>query len=189
MVSMDFTIMPRPTCSGLTPPTSVVGFAAPERVCDSMSWNSVRRRLKPVVFTLAMLLPRTSILVWWLVRPDTPAHSERIMALLLRLRPADCLHLRHVVEQAVHEDLGEIATAHLVDHALHDLAARCDLDRLAQQAHRLTLREQGSDLRDLAHYVRHLLEARELRHLGDELLVLHRLGRGLGAAGGGGGFS
>src|SRR4030042_3132129 len=124
MVSMDFTIMPRPTCSGLTPPTSVVGFAAPERVCDSMSWNSVRPRLKPVVFTLAMLLPRTSILVWWFMRPDTPAHSDRIMALLLRPRPADPLHLRHVAEQAGDEDLGKVAPAHLVDRALHDLAAR-----------------------------------------------------------------
>jgi hypothetical protein len=63
IVSIVETIMPRPTCCGFTPPTSSVGLAAPERVWESMSWKFTRPFLNPVVFTLAMLLPRTSILV------------------------------------------------------------------------------------------------------------------------------
>ena len=64
MVSIVETCMPSPTCWGFTPPTSSVGFAAPGRVCESMSWNVTRPFLKPFVFTLAMLLPSTSIRVW-----------------------------------------------------------------------------------------------------------------------------
>ena len=79
MVSMVETIMPRPTCCGFTPPTSSVGFAAPERVWESMSWNVTLPFLKPLVFTFAMLLPSTSMRVWWFSRPETPAQSDLII--------------------------------------------------------------------------------------------------------------
>ena len=35
--------------------------------------------MKPVVLTLAMLLPTTSIIVWWLRRPEMAENIERIM--------------------------------------------------------------------------------------------------------------
>ena len=79
MVSMVDTIMPRPTCCGLTPPTSSVGFAAPASVWESMSWKVTLPFLKPLVFTLAMLFPSTSIRVWWFWSPETPAQSDRII--------------------------------------------------------------------------------------------------------------
>src|SRR5947209_2368761 len=70
---------PRPTCSALTPPRPPCGPLAPRRVWLKMSWNVVRDCLKPVVLTLAMLFPTTSIIVWWFFRPEMAANIERIM--------------------------------------------------------------------------------------------------------------
>ena len=42
-----------------------------------MSSNTVEELLKPAVLTLAMLLPTTSIIVWWLRRPETAEKRER----------------------------------------------------------------------------------------------------------------
>ena len=72
MVSMVAITMPRPTCLGFTPPTSSVGRAAPDRVWEIMSWKFTRPFLKPVVFTLAMLFPSTSMRTWWFCSPATP---------------------------------------------------------------------------------------------------------------------
>lgn len=40
--------------------------------CDSESWNSTEEPLKPAVFTLAMLLPVTSSIVWCERSPEIP---------------------------------------------------------------------------------------------------------------------
>jgi hypothetical protein len=56
-----------------------VGAEAPARVWLSVSWKTVALLLKPVVLTLAMLLPVTSIICWWVRRPETPAYMERSM--------------------------------------------------------------------------------------------------------------
>ncbi len=84
-MSMLPTVTPKPTCIGLVPPRDAVsmsdGEPAPRRVWLKTSWNVTREDLKPGVFTLATLLPITSILVWWVRRPDTALKSERIMVL------------------------------------------------------------------------------------------------------------
>src|SRR5689334_12658386 len=79
LVVMPATRTPRPTCAGLVPPTP--GWAPPAfcRTWLRVSWNWVCDDLKPVVLTLAMLLPVTSSMVWWLRRPLMPEKSERSM--------------------------------------------------------------------------------------------------------------
>jgi hypothetical protein len=49
----------------------------------STSWNTTLLDLKPVVLTLEMLLPTTSIIVWWFRRPEMAENIERIMWVLL----------------------------------------------------------------------------------------------------------
>src|SRR3954451_17965292 len=70
---------PRPTWAGLVPPRAAEGAPPPARVWESTSVKTVLDPLKPVVLTLAMLLPTTSIIVWWLRRPEMAAYMERIM--------------------------------------------------------------------------------------------------------------
>jgi hypothetical protein len=44
---MDEMVIPRPTCFGFTPPRFSSGFAAPDSVCDIISWKVTRLVLKP----------------------------------------------------------------------------------------------------------------------------------------------
>src|SRR6266581_4089902 len=70
---------PRPTCAGLVPPVPVVGPPAPRTSWLSVSWKVVWLALYPVVLTLAMLLPVTSIICWCARRPLMPENRERSM--------------------------------------------------------------------------------------------------------------
>src|SRR3954463_1963219 len=79
LVVVAATFTPRPTCAGFVPPRSAAG-APPERMTwDSVSWKTVCEPLKPTVLTLAMLLPVTSIFVWWARRPEMAENMERSM--------------------------------------------------------------------------------------------------------------
>src|ERR1035437_6769720 len=49
-----------------------------------MSWKFTRPDLKPTVLTLAMLLPMTSIMIWWPRRPEIAENIERSIWSLLR---------------------------------------------------------------------------------------------------------
>ncbi|MNU04110.1 hypothetical protein D3C72_2483900 [compost metagenome] len=67
--------MPRPICCGLTPPRLLPappGAVAASCSCETWSAKLTRLALKPVVLTLAMLLPITSMRVWWLRMPLMP---------------------------------------------------------------------------------------------------------------------
>ncbi|GBD15849.1 hypothetical protein HRbin26_00743 [bacterium HR26] len=44
-----------------------------------MSVKRTRPTLKPVVFTFEMLLPMTSIQVWWARNPEIAENMDRIM--------------------------------------------------------------------------------------------------------------
>ena len=68
---------------GFVPPSAAVGCEAFCRVWENMSVNVARPFLKPTVFTFAMLLPMTSIISWWFLRPETPAKSEVRNAIVL----------------------------------------------------------------------------------------------------------
>src|SRR6186713_2043612 len=68
---------PRPTCAGFRPPTPWPGAAAARTIWLSVSSKIVELDLKPVVLTLAMLLPTTSIIVWCARRPVMPENRER----------------------------------------------------------------------------------------------------------------
>src|SRR5690606_3838228 len=70
---------PRPTCCGLVPPRVPMGAVAARIVSYSMSLKVTRLALNPTVLTLAMLLPMTSMRVWWVKSPETPENSDRIM--------------------------------------------------------------------------------------------------------------
>ncbi len=76
---MEPTRVPRPICIGFVPPMLPVGEPLPCRVWASVSWNVTTEDLKPAVLTLAMLLPTTSIIVWWERNPEIPENIERIM--------------------------------------------------------------------------------------------------------------
>src|SRR4051812_42322420 len=78
-VVMADTLEPRPTCAGLVPPSCPAGAPAPRRVWLSTSWKTTELDLKPVVLTLEMLLPTTSIIVWWFRRPEMAENIERII--------------------------------------------------------------------------------------------------------------
>src|SRR3954467_5294844 len=73
------TLTPRPTCAGFVPPRFCAG-APPARITwDSVSWKTVWLPLNPTVLTLAMLLPVTSILVWWAGGAGMAEKIERSM--------------------------------------------------------------------------------------------------------------
>ena len=62
--SIDDTDEPRPICFGFVPPSvAPSGADAPVSVCESMSANTTRLDLKPVVLMFEMLLPMTSMRV------------------------------------------------------------------------------------------------------------------------------
>lgn len=62
---------------GLEPPPPAVAAPAPRMVWLSTSLNTTFEPLKPVVLMLAMLLPTTSIIVWWFLRPEMAANIDR----------------------------------------------------------------------------------------------------------------
>src|SRR5690625_4198804 len=70
---------PRPIWAGLVPPWPGCGAPAFWTIWLRVSWNCVWDALKPVVLTLAMLLPVTSSIVWWARRPLMPENRERSM--------------------------------------------------------------------------------------------------------------
>src|SRR5690606_19738283 len=78
-VVMPATLEPRPMVAGLVPPAVAVGAPAPRSTWLSTSWNTVVELLKPVVLTFEMLLPTTSIIVWWFRRPETAENMDRII--------------------------------------------------------------------------------------------------------------
>src|SRR4051812_47356737 len=80
LVVMAATLTPSPTCAGFVPPRSAAGVPPARITWDSVSWKTVWLPLKPTVLTLAMLLPVTSILVWWARRPEMAENMERSMA-------------------------------------------------------------------------------------------------------------
>jgi len=80
---MLLTAEPRPICFAFTPPVvpAPVPLAAAAALMVSL-YKSLKVTvlfLKPTVFTLAMLLPITSMRVWWLRSPVTPENNERII--------------------------------------------------------------------------------------------------------------
>src|SRR6476619_947392 len=83
LVAIAATLTPRPTWAGLVPAVPAVGADPLRRTCESVSSKTVVLLLKPTVLTLAMLLPTTSILVWWAWRPEMAENRERSMAGLL----------------------------------------------------------------------------------------------------------
>src|SRR3954464_2043383 len=76
---MPATLTPSPTCAGLVPAVSPLGAEPLRSTCDSVSSKTVVLLLKPTVLTLAMLLPATSSLVWWALRPEMAENMERSM--------------------------------------------------------------------------------------------------------------
>ena len=72
LVEMPATCTPRPIWAGLVPPWSGVAAPAPWVICESVSWKRTADDLNAVVFTLAMLLPVTSSMVWCERRPEIP---------------------------------------------------------------------------------------------------------------------
>src|SRR4051794_31059555 len=78
-VVMPATLTPSPTCAGLVPAVSPLGAEPLRSTCDSVSSKTVVLLLKPTVLTLAMLLPATSSLVWWALRPEMAENMERSM--------------------------------------------------------------------------------------------------------------
>ncbi len=74
-------VTPRPICLALIPPVPVSALA-PD--ADCVVWYIKSRNvtdcdLYPVVLTLAILLPITSIFVWCVLRPATPEKSDLII--------------------------------------------------------------------------------------------------------------
>src|SRR3954451_6009330 len=79
LVVVAASLTPRPTWAGFVPPRSAAGAPPARTTCDRVSWKTVWALLYPTVLTLAMLLPVTSILVWWARRPETAENMERSM--------------------------------------------------------------------------------------------------------------
>ncbi len=73
--------VPSPICIEFLPPSSPWGAVAIFAVWLSKSEKFARLYLKPVVLTFAILLPSTSMAIWWACKPLTPAQSERIIFL------------------------------------------------------------------------------------------------------------
>src|SRR3954466_13133355 len=79
---MAATFTPGPTRGGVVAPVS--GGAEPLlSTWERGSWKTVWLDLKPTVFTLAMLLPTVSSLVWWALRPEMAENMERNTGVLL----------------------------------------------------------------------------------------------------------
>ena len=70
---------PRPTWAGFVPPLLPCGAPAALSIWLRVSSKTVADALNPAVFTLAMLLPVTSIIVWCARRPLMPENRERSM--------------------------------------------------------------------------------------------------------------
>jgi hypothetical protein len=64
LVLMPAVRTPRPIWAGLVAPVFAPGAVAPRRVWLNASAKTTWEDLNPVVFTLAMLLPVTSIICW-----------------------------------------------------------------------------------------------------------------------------
>src|SRR3954471_13615515 len=79
LVPIPATLTPRPTWAGLVPAVSRYGAEPWRSSWETVSSKTVVLLLKPTVLTLAMLLPTTSILVWWALRPEMAENSERSM--------------------------------------------------------------------------------------------------------------
>ena len=81
LIMVDAVLTPRPTCLALTPPVPV--DASPPDAVDIVwyisSLNLTLEALNASVFTLAILLPITSILVWCVLRPDTAENNDLII--------------------------------------------------------------------------------------------------------------
>ena len=78
--------MPRPTWNEFVPPDVSVGLVPAFTNWLNVSLNVTREPLNPIVLTLAMLLPITSIIAWWFLKPDTPAKSELRSAIINLLK-------------------------------------------------------------------------------------------------------
>src|SRR6476620_11175492 len=78
-LSIEPTVTPRPTCSGLEPATLPLGPAPARTSCESSSTNVVRWALNPTVSTLARLLAVTSSIVWCASKPLIAAYMPRII--------------------------------------------------------------------------------------------------------------
>src|SRR5690348_7216517 len=94
---------PRPTWAGFVPPVAGVGAPAPERFWLSRSSKSTLLVLYPVVLTLAMLLPTTSMNAWCDRKPVTAANIERsiVLAFLFSDEVRLCLHVGDRAERNV----------------------------------------------------------------------------------------
>ena len=81
LVLMAPAFTPSPICLALVPPTPVSALGPLARLVVWLisALNVMELDLYAVVFTLAMLLPITSILVWCVLSPDTPEKSDLII--------------------------------------------------------------------------------------------------------------
>src|SRR3954447_1058566 len=86
LVLIPATLTPRPTWAGLVPAVSPFGAEPLRSSWESVSSKTVARLLEPTVLTLAMLLPTTSIWVWWALRPEMAENMERSMGRISALR-------------------------------------------------------------------------------------------------------
>ena len=87
LVVVDPKATPRPICFALIPPVPVKALA-PEALCVVwyiISLNVTDDDLNAKVFTLAILLPITSILIWCVFNPDTPEYNDLIIIVFLLL--------------------------------------------------------------------------------------------------------
>src|SRR6266540_3062513 len=198
-MSMLATDEPRPTWAALMPPRPSPGATEPRMVCESMVWNATRLPLKAVVLTLAMLLPITSMKIWWFFRPAMAEFIERSMVSPLCLRGPVARGVTcglrsggvfFVGRNCGGEDGDDVAEGDLiladgelglaVDHGdSGDLSgyAGGGLDLLAEQGAGLGETLGGKHVHQVLIGLLHLLEGVELRQLGDELLVFQRLER------------
>ena len=78
---IDAVDTPRPICFALIPPVPVRAFGplAPWVVWYIISLKVTEEDLNATVFTFAILLPITSILVWCVLRPDTAENNDLII--------------------------------------------------------------------------------------------------------------
>src|ERR1041385_9060811 len=109
---MATVVTPEPICSEAAPLVLALPPLETRKVSLNESAKSTRADLKPVVLTLAMLLPMTSISSWKFCKPLMAEVRERSILLwswgLVRLRRGrrDCRYLAEVVSLAVDHDLG-----------------------------------------------------------------------------------